>query len=319
MGFPPSFAPRRPGADDARQGGDRPSSTDLELLAQHHTGLILQSCSSLTTCDVASHDDLHAPRDGRRSTRSRVIHLVQGGRRPEALESAASRRKRQRLGHVGPPSVLPGAESTSVCEAVAAAAFCDKRIGGSPKRRSVLADRGADRFSMQRCGRPRPATRHRPHRLDRGRRRGPDATRYSRLRWGRSAAENPPHSQRLVPTAASLKPGAVQSGRSARRAVEPLGEFDDQALGSADVAEEKHVLEVDDLPDRFPAGLSDAVDHATHVVDAEGDVPEPRAIRAPAPAPERRPKARESAPPRTCRCRRGREPSRSRPSRSRDQ
>ena len=36
LGFPPSFAPRRPGADDARRGGDRPSSTDLELHAQHH-------------------------------------------------------------------------------------------------------------------------------------------------------------------------------------------------------------------------------------------------------------------------------------------
>jgi hypothetical protein len=29
LGFPPSFAPRRPGADDARRGGDRPSSTGL--------------------------------------------------------------------------------------------------------------------------------------------------------------------------------------------------------------------------------------------------------------------------------------------------
>jgi hypothetical protein len=38
FGFPPSFAPRRPGADDARRGGDRPTSTDLELLAQHHIG-----------------------------------------------------------------------------------------------------------------------------------------------------------------------------------------------------------------------------------------------------------------------------------------
>ena len=50
--FPPGFAPRRPGADDARQGGDRPSSTDLELHAQHHIGLILQSGSSLTACDL---------------------------------------------------------------------------------------------------------------------------------------------------------------------------------------------------------------------------------------------------------------------------
>jgi hypothetical protein len=34
----------------------------------------------------------------------------------------------------------PRMESTSVCEAIAAAAFCAQRIGGSPKRRSVPAD-----------------------------------------------------------------------------------------------------------------------------------------------------------------------------------
>ena len=34
LGFPPGFAPRRPRANNARQGGDRPSSTDLELQAQ---------------------------------------------------------------------------------------------------------------------------------------------------------------------------------------------------------------------------------------------------------------------------------------------
>jgi hypothetical protein len=45
------------------------------------------------------------------------------------------------------------------------------------------------------------------------------------------------------------------------------------------IAEEERVLEVDDLPDRFPAGRSDAVDDATHVVDLEGDVPEPRTVR----------------------------------------
>ena len=44
---------------------------------------------------------------------------------------------------------------------------------------------------------------------------------------------------------------------------------------SADVAEEERVFEVDDLPDRFPAGLSDAVGDATNVVHLEGDVPEP--------------------------------------------
>jgi hypothetical protein len=57
--------------------------------------------------------------------------------------------------------------------------------------------------------------------------------------------------------------------------VEPFGEFDDQTFGSADVAEEKHVLVVHDLPDRVPAGVSDAVDDAVHVVDGERDVPEP--------------------------------------------
>src|SRR5919112_1354476 len=47
---------------------------------------------------------------------------------------------------------------------------------------------------------------------------------------------------------------------SPRRAVEPLGELDDQAFGSADVAEQERVLEVDDLPDRLPAGLRDALE-----------------------------------------------------------
>ena len=36
LGSSLAFAPRRPRADDARQGRDRPSSTDLELHAQHH-------------------------------------------------------------------------------------------------------------------------------------------------------------------------------------------------------------------------------------------------------------------------------------------
>jgi len=40
--------------DDARRGGDRPSSTDLELLAQL-TSVDLQSGSSLVVCDLASH------------------------------------------------------------------------------------------------------------------------------------------------------------------------------------------------------------------------------------------------------------------------
>jgi hypothetical protein len=45
--------------DDARQGGDRPSSTDLELLAQL-TIVDLQSSSSLVMCDLASHVASHS-------------------------------------------------------------------------------------------------------------------------------------------------------------------------------------------------------------------------------------------------------------------
>ena len=87
----------------------------------------------------------------------------------------------------------------------------------------------------------------------------------------RSDASTRPHSAarvRITPSGdrgwapPPSNPGG-QPGRSARRAAEPLGEFDDQAFGSADVAEEERVLEVDDLPDRFPAGLSDAVDDAS--------------------------------------------------------
>jgi Transposase DDE domain group 1 len=62
LGFPPSSAPRRPGADNARRGGDRPSSTGLELRAQHHISRSSSPCSSLTTCDIASHDDMQASR-----------------------------------------------------------------------------------------------------------------------------------------------------------------------------------------------------------------------------------------------------------------
>jgi hypothetical protein len=90
FGFPPGFAPRRPGADDARRGGDRPSSTDLELLAQHHIGLILQSCSSLTTCDLVSHDDKRSSASSsaadsrfspRKHSRNRGRHVNRGSRR----------------------------------------------------------------------------------------------------------------------------------------------------------------------------------------------------------------------------------------------
>ena len=50
-------------SDDARRGGDRPSSTDLELLAQL-TLVDLQSGSSLVACDLASHVAKDSPGAG---------------------------------------------------------------------------------------------------------------------------------------------------------------------------------------------------------------------------------------------------------------
>ena len=43
----------------------------------------------------------------------------------------------------------------------------------------------------------------------------------------------------MMRNGACVRSVAVQAGRSALRAVEPLGEFDDQALGPAEVAEEE--------------------------------------------------------------------------------
>src|SRR5882724_8048379 len=57
--------------------------------------------------------------------------------------------------------------------------------------------------------------------------------------WLRKGIRRPRVQTHLPPP--PFKSGAVQFGRSARRAVEPLGEFDDQAFGSADVAEEVRV------------------------------------------------------------------------------
>jgi hypothetical protein len=65
--FPQSFAPRRPGADNARQGGDRPSSTDLKLLAQHHISVDPPIGSSLTACDLVSQRQRWASPRPRRS------------------------------------------------------------------------------------------------------------------------------------------------------------------------------------------------------------------------------------------------------------
>ena len=58
-------------------------------------------------------------------------------------------------------ALLSRMEGASVCEAIAAAASCALRFGGSPKRRSVLAD-GAPIRSRCRCGRPRQAAKRSP-------------------------------------------------------------------------------------------------------------------------------------------------------------
>ena len=52
--FPRASHPADQEPDDARQGRDRPSSTDLELHAQL-TSVDLQSGSSLVMCDLVSH------------------------------------------------------------------------------------------------------------------------------------------------------------------------------------------------------------------------------------------------------------------------
>ena len=58
LGFPPGFAPRRPGADDARRGGDRPSKHGPGTTRSTSTWVDPPIGSSLTTCDLASHDEL---------------------------------------------------------------------------------------------------------------------------------------------------------------------------------------------------------------------------------------------------------------------
>ncbi len=104
---------------------------------------------------------------------------------------------------------------------------------------------------------------------------------------------------------------------SARR-LQPLGELDDQAFRAADVAEEERVLVVDDLPDRLPSGLPDSVDDCAQVADFEGHVPQPGTVRGQGrllSAIGRRVEAHHLE---HVGSRRGREPSRPRPSPPRD-
>ena len=71
--FPRASHPADQEPDDARQGGDRPSSTDLELLAQL-TSVDLQSGSSLVTCDLASHVAKHSSEIGAAGSESYGPH-----------------------------------------------------------------------------------------------------------------------------------------------------------------------------------------------------------------------------------------------------
>ena len=121
MGFPPSFAPRRPGADNARRGGDRPSSTDLKLLAQHHIGLILQSCSPLTACDFASQRHKRASRACSLSCYARIEAVIRAGRRCWSQAGDERRRPPNRALLLSPTSRRAGRERATTASALAAA------------------------------------------------------------------------------------------------------------------------------------------------------------------------------------------------------
>ena len=69
--FPRASHPADQEPDNARRGGDRPPSTDLELHAQL-TSVDLRSGSSLVVCDLASHATMQK--------RGGVVQVVVGGR-----------------------------------------------------------------------------------------------------------------------------------------------------------------------------------------------------------------------------------------------
>jgi hypothetical protein len=158
LGFPPSFVPRRPRADDARRGGDRPSSTDLKLLAQHHIGLILQSCSSLTACDLASQRQRCASRRRRRSraapiTTAALLCLGCGSRRcaysprdPRRPTSAPGSRSRGRAATLGHAQLAAGQDDNQRGRRTAP---CRPRRSGGRGERNVphaRLPRPRDRF-----------------------------------------------------------------------------------------------------------------------------------------------------------------------------
>ena len=76
--FPRASHPADQEPDNARRGGDRPPSTDLELHAQL-TSVDLRSGSSLVVCDLASHATKEK-RHGQGTMAGRVPHRHRAGR-----------------------------------------------------------------------------------------------------------------------------------------------------------------------------------------------------------------------------------------------
>jgi len=98
--------------DDARRGGDRPSSTDLELLAQL-TSVDLQSGSSLVVCDLASHVAKRSSRSEPSGDRFGPAHPLTFAEVEQAPDPPpVDGKQRRRLRQVG-GSVTPGAAISS--------------------------------------------------------------------------------------------------------------------------------------------------------------------------------------------------------------
>jgi hypothetical protein len=167
LDFPPSFAPRRPGADDARRGGDRPTSTDLELRAQHHIG---RSSNRWFTHNM----------------RPRVARRAAGAR----TGSAACRRMRVRPGtRLSTRSRLP----LVLCERLAgpssdAGSSCQTRAPG----RLAGLDAGRAAGLTRRRRRPRRRTSARPPWCGRSRPGPPGAPARRRSRADPTRGRSPP-------------------------------------------------------------------------------------------------------------------------------
>jgi hypothetical protein len=100
LGFALSSEPRRPGADDARQGGDRPSSTGLKLRLRHQPNL--RSHQRATSCRNYSHDYYGSSDTPRRQQRT-----VRLPRTPKSSAGTAGTSTHTPVGRVG-AQLYPG-------------------------------------------------------------------------------------------------------------------------------------------------------------------------------------------------------------------